>query len=353
MSSAPKHIVQSVTGPLAAADLGVTLAHEHLLLDGRLGFQEPTEASRLAFAYRPVSIDILHELRHNPYGNRDNCGLYDEDAAAEEVAQFARYGGKTVMEATCLGIGRDPLALRRVSVRTGLNVIMGTGFYLQRTHPAVVGESSVDELADMMMADLSDGVGDAKIRAGYIGELGTGSPVHPDEAKVVRAGARAQAATGVALSIHLDGWAREGHHVLDLIEAEGGDLSRTILCHMNPSHHDPDYQHSLADRGAYLEYDMIGLDYYFANQDAQSPSDEQAAVAIAKLIDNGYAERILLSQDVFLKMMLTRYGGNGYAHIPRHFVPRLRRHDVSEQAIHTMLVTNPASVLTGITTDAL
>jgi len=102
---------------------------------------------------------------------------------------------------------------------------------------------------------------------------------------------------------------------------------------MGPSWRDFDYQAGLAQRGAYLEYDMISMDYYYADQNAQCPSDEENAFAIRNLIQSGYIERILISQDVFLKMMLTSYGGFGYGYILRHFVPRLRRLGVTEDEI--------------------
>ena len=70
---------------------------------------------------------------------------------------------------------------------------------------------------------------------------------------------------------------------------------------MNPSFADKRYQRELAQRGAFLEYDMIGMSYYYADESAQSPSDEENARAIRELIDDGYIQQILLSQDVFLK----------------------------------------------------
>jgi phosphotriesterase-related protein len=147
--------------------------------------------------------------------------------------------------------------------------------------------------------------------------------------------------------VHLPGWFRHGHRVLDLVAAEGADLRHTVLCHMNPSHDDVAYQTSLAERGAFIEYDMIGMDYWYADQAVQCPSDEENARAIRRLIDLGHGDRVLLSQDVFLKMMLTRYGGFGYAHALRHFVPRLQRHGVGDKAIRTMLVDNPRRVFGG------
>ncbi len=338
-------MIQGVLGPLAPADLGIVLIHEHLLLDARPSFQEPTEASRKDAAYRPVTPDLLHVLRQDPFANLDNCSLFDEDVAVEEAARFRDAGGGTIVDATCRGIGRDPRALQRIARRTALNVIMGTGFYLERTHPPFVADATIDELASIMVRDLVDGDERTGIRAGYIGEIGTGATFSPQERNVLAAAARAQAETGVALSVHLHAWARHGHAVLDLIEANGGDPTRTILDHMNPSWWDVDYQTSLADRGAWLEYDMIGLDYYFAGDDAQSPSDEESARGIVGLIERGYLEQVLLSHDVFLKMMLVRYGGNGYAYLLEHFVPRLRRHGLHERQIDTLVRDNPARIL--------
>ena len=128
---------------------------------------------------------------------------------------------------------------------------------------------------------------------------------------------------------------------------EGGDLRRTVLCHMNPSGEDFDYQARLAERGAWLEYDMIGMDYFYADQQAQSPSDEENARALLRLRDAGLLGSVLISQDVFIKIQLVRYGGTGYAHILNNFVPRLRRHGFTEQDIATLLVDNPRRVFAG------
>jgi phosphotriesterase-related protein len=133
--------------------------------------------------------------------------------------------------------------------------------------------------------------------------------------------------------------------VLDLVELNGLPSSRVILCHMNPSGRDVDYQRSLADRGAFLEYDMIGMDFWYADQAVQCPSDADNAAAIVNLFGLGYGNQILLSQDVFIKMMLCAYGGNGYAHVQRHFLPRLLRHGVTESDLLMLMVDNPQRAL--------
>lgn len=140
------------------------------------------------------------------------------------------------------------------------------------------------------------------------------------------------------------GWERLAHRVLDIVESEGADLRHTVLCHMNPSLHDHEYQRSLADRGAFLEYDMIGMDYFYADQQARSPCDEENAIAICKLVEDGYVNCVLMSQDVFLKMILTRYDGFGYVYILKHFVPRLKRHGMNQAMIDRILVENPRRV---------
>lgn len=336
--------VMTVLGPVPVDSMGVTLMHEHLLIDASAWFHCPKCAERMYLVDAPVRPDILGELRMDPFVNKDNIRMDDVGAAAEEVGQFRALGGATVIDPTNVGIGRDPLALQEIGRRTGLHVVAGAGFYLEGSQPERVRAMNVEAIAEEIERDVIDGIDGSGARAGLIGEIGVGTEFTPAEQKSLRGAARAGRRTGVPLSIHLPGWKRFAHRVLDMIGEEGADLRHTVLCHMNPSLEDFDYQSSLAERGAFLEYDMIGMDYYYADQQAQSPCDEANAGAIRRLIDAGYGDRLLLSQDVFLKMMLTRHGGFGYGYILRHFLPRLRRHGVTEAQITTLLTDNPRRV---------
>lgn len=333
--------IMTVLGPLPVDRMGITLAHEHILLDAATSWCRPCCAGDLEIAERPVSVEFLGELRMNPFINRDNCVLTDAEVAIEELLKFADLGGATVIDPTNRGIGRDGPALQRISRRTGLNIVMGAGFYMERSHPDYFASMDEDAIADQIVSDVGGGPEMPPVPAGLIGEIGISKDFTAAEERSLRGAAQAGRRTGVPLSIHLPGWERLAHRVLDVIETVGADLDHTILCHMNPSHDDPVYQKSLADRGAWLEYDMIGMDYYYADQRAQCPSDEDNARAVRTLIDDGYLGRLLLSQDVFLKMMLTRHGGFGYGYILKHFVPRLRRHGVETAAIDAMLTDNP------------
>ena len=345
---APTHVrsgqAMTVQGPVPAQDLGITLPHEHILNDCRCWWNQPREPERQHLATAPVHQAIIGELRMDPFVNLDNCALDDEPLAVAELIAFASAGGRTVVDPTCRGIGRNPAALKRISEATGLNIIMGSGYYLQTSHPPDLKTMSIDAIADEIAAEAHDGVGGAGIRIGLIGEIGVSGDFTAEEEKSLRGAARAQCRTALPLMVHLPAWYRHGHRVLDIVAEEGGDIRHTILCHMNPSGEDQDYQTALAARGAFIEYDMIGMDYWYADQSVQCPSDEDNARAIRRLIDAGFLNRLLLSQDVFLKMMLTRYGGFGYAYVLKHFVPRLMRHGVSAKQITTMLQDNPRSV---------
>ena len=344
----PAHVgsghVMTVAGLLPADQLGITLMHEHLLNDCRCWWHKPKEASRARLACDPVHPGIIGELRMDPFVNISNCTLDDERLAIAELADVATLGGRTVVDPTCQGIGRDPRALLRISQATGLNVVMGGGFYLQASHPERVRGMIAADIADEIVREASEGVAGTGIRIGLIGEIGISADVTPEEEKSLRGAAQAQRRTGLPLMVHLPGWFRVAHRVLDVITEEGGDLRHTVLCHMNPSGADVAYQVALAERGAFLEYDMIGMDFWYADQGVQCPSDEDNARAIMGLVERGCLGRLLLSQDVFLKIMLTHYGGFGYGYLQRHFLPRLRRHSATEAQIKQMMVGNPYTV---------
>ncbi|NHO20780.1 phosphotriesterase-related protein [Acetobacter oeni] len=337
----------TVTGPITPDEMGTTLMHEHILLDASKKWTAPACACHRPWAMRPLAMDMLGEIAMNPLGNRDNCMLDDTGLAIGELKKFYDLGGRTVVDPTNVGIGRDPEALREISEKTGLNIIMGAGYYLQPSHPAYVQPETVDSLARRIIRDVGGANDKPAVLAGIIGEIGISSVMTKDEEKVLRAAAIASAETTVPLSVHLPAWMRVAHTVLDIAEEEGTNLDHVILCHMNPSFSDPDYQHSLADRGAWLEYDMISMAYYYPEEDAQCPSDDENATAITHLFERGYGQKVLVSHDVFLKSMLTRYGGHGYGYILRHFVPRLKRYGLQERDIEQLLVTNPRRAMCG------
>ncbi len=335
--------VRTVTGEIDSAQLGITLMHEHLLNDGSAAWHDaaPDDADGREIAANPIRMEFLGRLRNDPYLSLDNTRLDDIDVAVDEAGRFKEAGGATIVEVTPPGIGRNPQGLCEIARRTGLNVVMGCGFYLERSHPVDLLEMPIDDVADSIARDVLEGVDG--VHAGVIGEIGVGIHFTPAEERSLRAAVRAQKRSGVPLSVHLPGWMRYGHRVLDVIGEEGGNLSAVVLSHMNPSFADGEYQRSLAKRGAWVEYDMLGMEFSYPGE-GQSPSNEENARAIAALIADGFGGRILLSHDLFIKTLLRRYGGFGYDHVLTGFADRLELLGVSRDTLTDVLTANPRTV---------
>lgn len=335
--------VMTVTGPVDATELGPTLFHEHVLNDNASAWRRPGphEADAWQLVDLPVTAGLRERLRTDPYVCKDNCSLDDVDVAVAELAAFAQLGGGTVVEQTTDGIGRAPAALREVSERSGVRIVMGCGYYLERSHPPHVAGASVDELAAQLRTELTDGVDG--VRPGLIGEIGIGPDFTAAEETVLRAAARAQVQAGVPLSVHLPGWQRFGHRVLDIAADEGCPASHVVLSHLNPACDDAEYLDALAARGAWLSFDMLGMDHRFPGEGA-APDDSRVAAAIARLASLGHAGQILLSQDIFMKTLQATYGGPGYTHVQTSFLPMLVQHGLARAEAASLLIDNPRAV---------
>ncbi len=339
--------VQTVRGLVDPGDLGPTMTHEHLLLDIR-GLLDPAPAELGPdFATRPVTSDIRADLVHHPQTNLDDLLLDDESMAVEEVGRFRAAGGGTLVDTTPIGVGRDPLALRRISENTGVHVTMGTGWYVEQCHPPEIVGWPEERLADTMVADIDEGIGDTGVCAGHIGEIGCGGPTAA-ERKVLRAAADAQRRTGAMLSIHqvwTPGDTTTLHGILDEVERAGGDARRTILGHMDRTGADQGLQVSLLERGATIEYDLFGYEQSHGNWLREPPSDRQRILDLRRLIEAGFRDQLVVAQDICFKTMTVRHGGWGYAHILRRVVPGMRMLGMTADDIDAILVRTPARLL--------
>lgn len=300
--------VMTVLGAVPAAELGVVLPHEHLF------------------------SDLLREYRSQGV-------LNDEHLAVEEVRRFGAAGGGTLVDLTTVEIGRDPAALRRVSAASGVHVVMGCGHYrdpyLDR---AWFDRTSVEEAADLLVAEIADGVGPESVRPGMIGEIGCDQGwVSAAEERSFRAAARAQLRTGLTVSTHA---ARRpvGLAQLDLLEHEGVDPRRVVVGHCDTVPQ-PAYHLELARRGCFVQMDGLGTDGAF--------HEHRTLGFVQRLADAGHLEQVLLSHDVFLPEHLHAHGGTGYDHLLVAVVPALRERGFGDDDVRTLLVDNPRRALTG------
>lgn len=335
-------MVQTVLGPLDPADLGVTTVHEHLWMDSRplvaVHGYDPGEV-------RAWDAGAAAEARWNPGWHPDNYLLTDVATSVEELAPFVRAGGRSMVELTPPTLGRDPVRIREISGRAGVHVVIGAGHYLEAVHDSWVATNDEAAIATHLLGEIRDGIGSSGIRPGVLGEIGTSDPVALAERRVLRAVAMAAAASGLAISVHLHPWGFEGPVVLDELVGAGADPERVILGHVNTAIDRPDDLRALLDRGAILGFDLFGFDHSLLGLGRWPPSDRDVAMTVAGFVRDGYADRIVLGQDVGVRTRLRRWGGWGYAHLLEHVVPLLGELGVDGNDLRTMLVANPARLL--------
>ena len=202
MSNELRGKAQTVLGLIDPLTLGMTTTHEHVLIDFVCMYVPPTDATLKYRGEEQVALHNVGWIRYDPFRNRDNLELMDEDTAIEEIALFGRVGGGTIVDATTFGIGRDPMALARIARATGVNIVMGAGYYVGSVHPEDMKDKTEDVITQQIIDELTVGTDGTDIKAGIIGELGCSWPLQDNERKVLRAGARAQQETGAGILIH-------------------------------------------------------------------------------------------------------------------------------------------------------
>lgn len=297
--------VHTVLGVIDPADVGLCLPHEHLRCD-----------------FSPVTGDLDHVLN-------------DVDLVVEELTALARAGGRTVVDVTPPDLGRDPPTLQEIARRSGLHVVMGTGWYRRAFYPPHLDTTATEALAEAMVAELIEGVGG--VRAGIIGEIGVDRDVVTAvEERVLRAAARASVRTGAPITTHASMYP-VGLAQLDLLADEGVDPARVVIGHAD-TYLDPDYHRAVLRRGAYLQFDTAGREHL-------NP-DRRRAHALVALLREGWTERLLLSSDRCFRSDLVAFGGVGYAHVPTGFRALLADEGVSDEEFAVVTEANPQRVLT-------
>ena len=312
----------TVTGPVDAESLGVTLSHEHILIDIRNQFRESDDAKKARLGCQDVSMSHLGLLRRNPYALKDNLILDDVRLAVEELAYFKAAGGGTVIDCTPVGAGRDAKRIHAIAEQSGLNIIVGCGYYTNDTHPPELADKSVEEIADEMISDLAVGIDDTEIKAGMVGEIGTSDPVTKREMKVVRAAAMASRRCTAPVNIHTYPWCSSGLEIVESMVELGTDPKKIVICHTDV---DPDvtYIRSLFTTGVFVEFDNFGKEFYINK------------------IDRRFAGGIFAT-DLERVRLIKRILGWGYDHIITNVVPMMMDEGIPREAINRILVDNPA-----------
>ena len=340
--------VQTVLGEVEPEQLGITLTHEHLLIDMSPLFAPPERAGAKGFYYEPVSLKTVGRIRHWTERNLDNVQLTDVYTAIDEANIYKQYGGGTLVDATSIGIKRDAMGLARISRATGVNIVMGASYYVDAAHPADMDDMSEDDLLRQIVSDVTEGADGTPFRSGVIGEVGCSWPLMPNERKALRASARAQRITGAPILIHPGRDETAPLEIIEVLREAGADLERTIIGHLDRTVFLRDTLRQIAESGCYMEWDLFGTEesYYGANPAIDMPGDGKRMDDIAWIAAQGYENKILVAHDICTKSRLERYGGHGYAYILGRIVPRMKSRGFSQEALDNILVNNPATVLT-------
>jgi phosphotriesterase-related protein len=332
---------QTVLGSVSEEKLGITLCHEHISVDLRDYFSLSNQKRDLS----PIQSEYLKDIRANPLSSKDNLLLSNPTLSIEELASFVRLGGRTVVECTPIGIGRDVVRLRDIAKSLHLNIIAGTGFYTDPFHPVYSREKNEDELSEIFTKEIRGGVDGSGIKCGIIGEIGMGSPVTENEKKVLRASIESQKKTGAPIMIHTSAFSKQVNRITEILEDEGANMDKVVLGHVDASGLDPEYQAFLAKSGCFIEFDNFGSEFQYGKQGARGTTDAERIASVVELVRRGFISQVLISQDIAFKIYLKKYGGHGYDHILKTIVPKLKRAGLSIEQIDTILVQNPKRLL--------
>src|SRR5215212_3010052 len=301
--------IRTVLGPISPERLGICMVHEHLVID--------------AWGMWPVPNYSLI--------------VDDVDLVIEEVEAYRVAGGVSIVDVTNIGLGRDPLALTRIARATGVQLVMGCGWYRERVYPTYIQEKSADDLAAMLVSEIMQGVDGTGIRPGIIGEIGTERKfITPAQERVFRAVARAHLQTGAPISTHTSHWGELALEQLDLLEEEGVDPHHVIIGHLG-DRRDITMLLPIAERGVFLGIDNIGYHDY--------QNEERRAQNVIELIAAGHLSQVLLSMDIATLNDLNRYGGKGFDYLLLTFIPLLRELGATDEDVQALLIDNPQRAL--------
>jgi len=302
----------TVAGPLSSEEMGVTLTHEHILVDF-------------------IGADSISESRWN------------KDVVAEKVALYLKQikdlGCKTFIDATPEFIGRDPLLLKSVSQASGMNIITNTGYYgagnSNKFLPKYAFTESADQLAARWIAEWTNGIGTTGIKPGFIKIGVTKDSLSDLHRKLAVAAARTHLKTGLVIASHT-GPALPAFQQIEILKEEGVHPSAFIWVHAQ-GEKDRANHLKAAKYGAWVSFDGIGEN-----------SIEDYVSMISNMKDNSLLGQVLLSHDAGWYDPAKENGGEfrGFTTLFEKLLPALKNEGFTEDDIHQLLVINPAEAFT-------
>ena len=305
--------IQSATGPIESDDLGLTLMHEHVYVGWAA---------------------MLHE-----YPDRFDWETI-RATAVDRLREAAGAGVRTIVDCTPIGLGREATLIRDAAAESGMQIIAPTGLYYQL--PFYFSNRPTETIAELLVSDIVDGIGDSGVRAGVI-KCATEPEMDRMNERVLRASAQAHRRTGVPIVTHTYPANRTGLDQQRVFKEEGADLGRIVIGHSDDTD-DLSYLEEIIENGSYCGMDRIGI---------QAPrTSEQRADMVAALVEKGYADRVTLSHDASgwfdftaeQERLRERAPTWRWTYIPEEFSVLLRERGVSDDDIKQTTTANPRAI---------
>ena len=316
--------METVRGPVALAELGWVLMHEHVFV-------------------------LNEEIRQNYDAGWDEDQRV-ADAAAKLTALTER-GITAIADPTVIGLGRNIPRIQRIAAQTPMNIIVATGLYTYNDVPLYFryrtpagGAGGVDPMTEMFAADVTEGIAGTGVKAAFLKCAIEDEGLTPGVERVLRAVARAHLLTGAPVMVHTHPASQSGLAALRLLTQEGADPSRVLMAHSGDTT-DLDYLARLADAGCLLGMDRFGLDILLPL--------EQRVATVAALAGRGYAGSMVLSHDASCHIdwlppgMIPAFAPNWhFTHLLDDVLPALREQGVTGEQVDAMLAGNPRRYFT-------
>ena len=305
--SSKNGIIMTVDGPISSSKMGLTLTHEHVLVDF-------------------VGADSFSVSRYN------------RNEVIAKVLPFLQetkdLGCTTFIECTPEFLGRDPQLLKILSDKTGLNILTNTGYYGVRNNKFIHStllKKSAEEFSDIWTGEWQNGIGETRIKPGFI-KIGVDSDsLSSFHQTLVEAAGLTHLRTGLVIASHTGPYI-PAFQQIEILENMGVSPDAFIWVHAQ-SEADRSKLAEAASKGAWISLDNISTDNI----------DEIFSI-IHYLNEQGYLHRILLSHDAGWFDPAKPDGGNfrGFTTLFTKLVPLMREQGFSEEKIELLLKKNPA-----------
>jgi phosphotriesterase-related protein len=305
----------TVNGPESPGKMGITLEHEHILVDF-------------------IGADSTGYFRWN----RDSV----IKKALPAVLEAKKRGVKTIVECTPTWLGRDPFLLKSLSRSTGMNFITNTGYYGANKNkyiPESFYQMDANELAGLWISEFENGIEDTGIKPGFIKiAVDPNDTLSDEHRKIITAAALTHLKTGLVIASHT-GPDNPAFAQIGILKEMGIDPSAFIWVHANRGSVEGNIK--AANEGVWISLDNVKNN---PGAEPGSPSSiEWFADRIVELKNHGLLNKVLISHDSGWYDPAKPGGGtfNGYTDIFDALVPALKAKGLTEEEIDQILVKNP------------